>query len=339
MDRMAAESEHLLVLAAYPDDCQPIRVESLGGAGGFSGARFWRVEAARGTLCLRRWPREYPPREQLEFIQAVLLHVAREGFGLVPVPRETGAGRGFVSHRGYFWELSPWMPGVADFADHPTEGKLRAAMRALAELHLAAATFPLPQRGSRAPSPGIGERLVRLRRWLDGGLDELAAAMRTDTQHELGPLLREIVRLGRPSAGKVLATLERASRRTGLIQPCVRDVWCDHLLFDGEEVTGLVDFGSMQPDNVAADVARLLGSLAGDDADGWQSGLEAYQAERPLSNDERELVVAFDRSTVLMSGWNWAEWIYLQGRSFDDYKTIAARLNGILERLARLLSV
>ena len=174
---MAAQPDHLLVLAAYPDDCRPTQVEDLGAAGGFSGARFWRVQSACGTLCLRRWPREYPPRERLEFIQAVLWHINREGFALIPVPRATGAGRGFVTHRGHFWELSPWLPGVADFAANPSRARLQAAMQALAQLHVAAATFPLPQRGTEAPSPGIEQRLTKLRSWLDGGFNQLAAAI------------------------------------------------------------------------------------------------------------------------------------------------------------------
>ena len=107
--------EHLEVLAAYPDDHQPLDVEPLGSAGGFSGASFWRVRTASETLCLRRWPQEHPSTDRLEFIQAVLWHVTREGFAAVPLPRETRRHSGYVRHGGYLWELEPWMPGEADF--------------------------------------------------------------------------------------------------------------------------------------------------------------------------------------------------------------------------------
>ncbi len=139
---MAAEREHLDVLAAYPDDCRPKSIRALGSAGGFSGARFWRIEAPSGTLCLRRWPKEYPSTQRLEFIQAVLWHVVREGFTLAPLPRETRSRKGYVRHGGHLWELAPWMPGEADFHEAPTLDRLQAAMHSLAEFHLAAASFP-----------------------------------------------------------------------------------------------------------------------------------------------------------------------------------------------------
>ena len=64
-------------------------------------------------------------------------------------------------------------------------------------------------------------------------------------------------------------------------------------------MSGLIDFGGMRADTVAGDIARLLGSLVADDADGWQTGLAAYDRRRPLSPDERRLVTAFDHSGVL----------------------------------------
>jgi Ser/Thr protein kinase RdoA (MazF antagonist) len=108
------------------------------------------------------------------------------------------------------------------------------------------------------------------------------------------------------------------------------------VLFVGDEVSGIVDFGSMRPDNVATDVARLLGSLAGDDTQDWQSGLSAYQSVRPLSDDELSLVKAFDRSTVVLGGLQWLEWVYLDGRQFDNRAAVLERVDEFLRRLESL---
>src|SRR5688572_7113665 len=116
-------------------------IESLGAAGGFSGARFWRFPAPSGLLLLRRWPREHPAIERLQFIQAVLWHVHQEGFSLVPLPRENSRQGGYVTHAGHLWELTPWMPGRADFHDRPSLPRLQAAFRALARFHETAASF------------------------------------------------------------------------------------------------------------------------------------------------------------------------------------------------------
>ena len=333
---MTDEPDHLQVLSYYGDDCRPREIASLGSAGGFSGARFWRVSTDSGTLCLRRWPKESPTTEGLEFIQAVLWYVAREGFALVPLPLENRRFGGYVRHGGHLWELAPWMPGEADFCQRPSRGKLRAAMVALAEFHRAAATFPLPAE-SLSQSLGICDRLARLQRWMSGDLamprrghraGDLAGDGRAGAENP-GPL-------SRPQPGACLGLLARSARHEVELQPCIRDIWHDHVLYEGPRVSGLIDFGSMRPENVAADVARLLGSMAGDNEALWEAGLDAYQELRPLSPAEAELVRAFDRSTVLMAGLNWLDWVFRQGRQFEHPDAVLDRVDRIIPRLVVL---
>ena len=335
---MAAERTYQRVLAAYPADCQPRTVDFLAAAGGFSGAQFWRLLTPRGPLCLRRWPREHPSREQLEFIQAVLWHVHQEGFRLVPLPLETREHAGYVCEAGHFWELTPWLPGSADFRLSPSPGKLPAALATLAGFHRASASFPLPTRGPLA-SPGILDRAQRLRGWTAGKLDSLATAIRPADWPQLAPRARRLRELFSTAAEQVSDTLASAATLAVPMQPCIRDIWHDHVLFVGERVSGLVDFGALRAESVAADIARLLGSLCGDAAEDWQLGLAAYQEVRPLSTAETLLVSAFDRANVLLSGMNWLDRIYLQGRQFDDRAAVEARLDENIGRLEHLAEV
>ncbi len=95
------------------------------------------------------------------------------------------------------------------------------------------------------------------------------------------PELRTVVGSGwrwRYGAGTLASRAGAAELLAAPLQPCIRDVWHDHVLFVGDDVSGLVDFGAMQPDSVAADIARLLGSLAGDDRQAWTIGLAAYES-------------------------------------------------------------
>lgn len=332
---MAALSEIQQVLAAYGADCRPTRVEFLGSAGGFSGSRFWRLSSSRGSLCLRRWPREHPTLERLQFIQAVLWHTWQEGFQLIPVPLETSRHAGYVHHAGHFWELSPWMPGEASYKASPSRAKLEAALTALAGFHLAAAPFPLPD-SNLVPSPGILERADMVRRLRNGELGRLAQAVTSNTWPELEPKARRLLELFPIAADRAQTWLESGARQEVRLQPCLRDVWHDHVLFVGEQVSGLIDFGAMRPESVAADVARLLGSLAGDDQAAWQVGLDAYEETRSLSDAERLLVTAFDRSSVLLSGINWLTWIYYDTRQFADRKAVLQRVDENLARLEHL---
>ena len=108
------------------------------------------------------------------------------------------------------------------------------------------------------------------------------------------------------------------------------------MLFVDQQVSGIVDFGAVRPENVAADIARLLGSLAGDNANDWRRGLSAYQVVRQLSTDELTLVTAFDRSTVLMGGLQWLEWIYCQQRIFVNRGAVLSRIDEFLARMSSL---
>ncbi len=333
--RMSSQVEFAPVLAAYPADCQPGRVEPLGSAGGFSGANFWRITTARGTLCLRRWPADYPAVDQLQFIQAVLWHVNHEGFDRIPLPLEATNHAGYITHDGSFWELTPWMPGVADYHGAPSDARLVAAAVALAEFHLAAASFPLADIGPSV-SPGIVRREDHFRKLRSGGTRQMAAAIQDGSWPGLAARGRRLVQLFELSADRNAERIERATRLRVALQPCIRDIWHDHVLFTGDRVSGLIDFGSMKPDNVATDLARLLGSLVGDGTSAWELGLAAYESIRPLSDDERALVLAFDRTTVLMGGLQWLEWVYLESKAFPDRSTIEARLDQMIERAERL---
>ena len=208
---MSADNKIERVVRLYPDDCQPHEVEPLHGAGGFSGARLWRLETPRGPLCLRRWPPGHPNSERLEFIQAVLWHVDQEGFHAIPLPLETQHCHGYVLFDGHLWELTPWLPGAADYRQRPSRAKLENALAALAAFHRAAATFPLPETGPIA-SPGILERHARLEELLAGRIEAMRAEIRHSAWSELAERGHGLLELFTAAAPAVLAELKQAAQ-------------------------------------------------------------------------------------------------------------------------------
>src|SRR5258708_31355678 len=50
--------------------------------------------------------------------------------------------------------------------------------------------------------------------------------------------------------------------RKVLLHYCLGDVWSAHVLFTGDEVMGLIDYGGMPLDHPAQDLARLFGSMS-----------------------------------------------------------------------------
>jgi Ser/Thr protein kinase RdoA (MazF antagonist) len=313
-------------------------MESLGFAGGLSGAQFWRIGSQRGPLVLRRWPREHPTPDRLRFIHDVLAHAGANGIEFVPVPVTTRDGKSFIEHTEHLWELTPWLPGAADFHRAPSVEKLSAAMTALARFHVATADFrrtslatAAPQR--RAGAPSITRRLARLRDLANGGLRELSRAITTATWPELAPLAHELIAALPRAIPPAIARLEPIENALLPLQPCIRDIWHDHVLFTGERVTGLVDFGVVDIDSPTTDIARLLGSLAGNDAATWRTGLNRYSTLRPLSSQELLGVAALDASGTILAGCNWIRWIYIEGRQFEKRIQIVQRFQRILDRI------
>ena len=117
-------------------------------------------------------------------------------------------------------------------------------------------------------------------------------------------------------------------------QPCIRDIWHDHVLYVGEEVSGFVDFGALRMDHVAADISRLVGSLVGDDPHRRAAALAAYAATSPLTDADHQLIEAYDRSSTLLSAINWLQWVAVEGRRFENRAGVLSRLDQLLARLA-----
>lgn len=322
------------VLAPYGAAVRPLAAECLDGAGGFSGALFWKLTTPRGQLCLRRWPPDHPTPERLTWVHSVLRCAAANGFDRIPLPLATTAGKTWIRQENALWELTPWLPGRADFSDNPTRQRLQAAAAALAEFHVSVAEFDSPK---LAPSPGLGQRVQQLQRLLQQEIANLAAAIHSQPVAPLQDKATRLLELFPRVAEPMMRALTEAALLPVPLQPCIRDIWHDHVLFAGERVSGLVDFGALRSDCVAGDVARLFGSLIADDLPGWQHGLAGYQAVRPLNEAERQLVGVFDASGILLGGMNWLDWVYRQHREFADLTAIRQRLAGLLGRLERLV--
>lgn len=329
-------SEPVSVLAHYPSQYAPVEDAPEPISGGFSGAKVYRVESEAGRFALRRWPPGGLPPERLRGLHRLLRCIRDGGLEVVAVPVVSQGGSTLVHFHGADWQLEPWLPGTADYHAAPSDEKLAAALRTLARWHTAAARFE-PQgeeatwfASGVARSPAVRERLRRIQT-VHAGLPDLESTVRRSSDEDwialAGRVIDALQRFG-PRVERDLALL--AEQRYPL-QPCLRDVWHDHVLFTGDEVTGLIDPSACRTESVASDIARLAGSLVGNDMAGWNRALEAYEQVCPLSLEERALVPVLDRSGVLLSALAWIERRFLEGERLS--KRHCARAEGFLQRL------
>jgi homoserine kinase type II len=183
------------------------------------------------------------------------------------------------------------------------------------------------------PSPAVQARLLEIEVLLQDGFDVVKRALDRAPTDLVGISARRWLELARPMASQLVAPLRRAVGREVLLQPCLRDARPEHLLFRGDRVTGLIDFGAMAIDSVAADLARLLGDWVGPDRVERATALEAYTAIRPLEPFELTLIDAIAGSTALLGAGHWVRWHYLERRSFRDPSAVAHGIARGLERL------
>lgn len=316
------------------------RVEYLGGAGGFSGAQLWKVHSQQSAsgearpgcaedFCLRRWPLHHPDLDRLQWINLVLVHVVSNGCPEIAVPREANSGQRFIAQEGFLWEVAPWMPGKADFASDANEERLSNVANVLARFHLGSAQVNLDFRNS----PNAKSRYDALT-----SAGELIAVIEKTTKQSSTPcvnFLRELlIRLGVETANKLAAGLEPFVGEVFPVQPVIRDIWHDHILFTGNQVTGIVDFGAMQMDSVALDLARVLGSIVGDQPQRWNTALEVYSQTRPLQQREIEFAFALDQSASFLGSLNWLKWILIDQRSFEVDADVEKRISHLIGRLS-----
>jgi Ser/Thr protein kinase RdoA (MazF antagonist) len=200
--------------------------------------------------------------------------------------------------------------------------------RALAELHASWVQGP-PQAGV---CPAITRRLDRIRQWrilVRSGWQPAFEAMPDDPVHPWAERAWKCVRSHVEQLPRRLAAwLDRPLP----LQPCLCDVWHDHVLYEGDAVTALIDYGAVKPDHVAVDLARLLGSLVGDHDELRKAGLCAYARARPLSWEEEALVSDLDHSGLLVGLASWLEWLYRGKRPFEDRQAVAGRLAELVLR-------
>jgi Ser/Thr protein kinase RdoA (MazF antagonist) len=120
------------------------------------------------------------------------------------------------------------------------------------------------------------------------------------------------------------------------LQPCLRDARPEHFLFEGDRLSGLVDFGAMGVDCVAGDLARLMTEWLDGDSEARAEALNAYERVHTLETAEAGLIEAFEKSSALLIGEHWIRWHYLEDRRFDDPRAVPQGIARGLERLERL---
>jgi Ser/Thr protein kinase RdoA (MazF antagonist) len=295
--------------------------------GGLSGARAWAVDHDGHRFVLKSFATS-AGREHAAWVHAFMRLVRAAGVLQVPMIVAAPDGETLQADEGgSLWELLQWMPGNA--TTKPSGRQAAAAADVLARAHRAAGAWPAcPRRVGH--SPGVLHRVARARALL-----ARPWATRLDATYR-GPLREQFERaiaiFAAVGGGQAVARVAEWESRAVVMQPVLRDIWSDHVLFVGEQVAGVIDWHAAGIDTPATDVARLVAGWAVDQ-ETMRAFLDSYSAIRPLSGDEVSLV-PFLRDTGILFGLdNWFRWIVEESRLFADIKKAEARVDFLLSAL------
>ncbi|RMF43333.1 MAG: aminoglycoside phosphotransferase family protein [Planctomycetota bacterium] len=302
---------------------------------GLSQSRVVRCHSPSGPLCLRGWPATVS-RKHLDFIFEAI-NVARQA-GIETVPRyiHPQAISGWVEADNRLWELTEWKLGTADFSAQPTSSRLAAATSCLGNLHRIWRHW----RSGTASSPGVVRRLQIVNRLLNTNLtrrwlDSVHTGLFANRASELEFMARRTIRAFEAHGTAVRQSLAALLAVPVPVHPVLRDVHVEHVLFAGDQVSGIIDFGALAIDEPVVDLVRLLASCRPDRRD-WLAAIAAYEQASGVVVDQRRLAV-LDQASCLLSAVQWAEWLLFQGLQFDTpLGRLIDRWKKLVERLEEL---
>lgn len=284
------ERVHEPILAQYGDTFENLNWVPV--AGGFSGARVWRGDDPDGIprYALKHWPFEVKI-ERLSQIHEWMSDASHLPF--VPQVLSTVDGDKSTRHGGRLWDATNWLQGQSRLPANRKE--VESACETVAKLHMAWVRY-----AETSISPGVQRRLDVLTHWLVKPSVSFAPL-----QSDMLTLIGEGVKVVNQNAAAALEALLPWAEVTQKIQPCIRDLRGEHVLFEGQRVTAIVDYGAMGRDSPAFDLARLLGDLVGEDQELFALGLKKYrECQRALDFSDR-FVRLLDRVGVVCSILGW----------------------------------
>ncbi len=280
---------------------RPYSMAILGGSSGFSGSSFARVADSRGHVwCLRRWPDGYD-EQQLRFIHQALRHSRAYGFWGVPALAHTRRGDTALRYNDSLFDAQAWIagkpPGALPAWDGPvpnracalTPTQLDSLAAALAAFHRSVARL---QPYAEAQCLPLAQRLTELHAESRTRQQHLAACIerhaQAGTDATLAARWLKLMPEALALATEVLQAYPAGAFSTATL--CHGDLWAPHVLFDGNNLSGLVDFESLCFSSAAAELAQAILHFGG-----WQirdSFVRTYEQHTTLRVEDKAVLPA-----------------------------------------------
>jgi homoserine kinase type II len=247
-----------------------------GAAGGIENTNYF-VDTDQGQYVLTLFERL--SFEQLPFYLHLMRHLAAHG---IPVPDPAADGKGNILHqlKGKPASVVSKLRGHSELA--PTAEHCAGVGEALARMHLAGLDYPRRQ-------PNL--------RGLDWWNETVPVVQPYITPEQSSLILSELAYQNHVAASSACRSLPH-----GVVHA---DLFRDNVMFEDGKLTGFFDFYFAGCDSFLFDIAVCLNDWCIDLATGAKDEersaafMAAYQAVRPLTAQERQLLPAMQRAGAL----------------------------------------
>ncbi|EJL86240.1 homoserine kinase, Neisseria type [Polaromonas sp. CF318] len=247
-----------------------------GAAGGIENTNYF-VDTDQGQYVLTLFERL--SFEQLPFYLHLMRHLAAHG---IPVPDPAGDTKGNILHelKGKPASVVSKLRGHSELA--PTAAHCTGVGEALARMHLAGLDYPRRQ-------PNL--------RGLEWWNETVPVVLPHLTPEQSSLILGELAYQNHVAASSACRSLPQ-----GVVHA---DLFRDNVMFEDGKLTGFFDFYFAGCDTFLFDIAVCLNDWCIDLATGAKDDersaafLAAYQAVRPLTAQERQLLPAMQRAGAL----------------------------------------
>ena len=247
-----------------------------GAAGGIENTNYF-VDTDQGEYVLTLFERL--TFEQLPFYLHLMQHLAAHG---IPVPDPAGDRKGNILHqlKGKPASVVSKLRGHSELA--PTAEHCASVGEALARMHLAGLDYPRRQ-------PNL--------RGLEWWNETVPVVLPHLTPEQSSLILGELAYQNHVAASSACRSLPQ-----GVVHA---DLFRDNVMFEDGKLTGFFDFYFAGCDTFLFDIAVCLNDWCIDLATGAKDDersaafLAAYQAVRPLTAQERQLLPAMQRAGAL----------------------------------------
>lgn len=195
----------------------------------------------------------------------LLTYLKQQGIPVAaPLPDQTGQCIHAIKNKPA--QFAPRLKGQHPL--QPTLAQVSQMASTLARLHVTLLNYPLHRDNNHGQA------------WWQASKDELIGQLQADEQALLQQVFEQFEQIQQ----------QYPARPSGLIHG---DLFRDNSLFNGDELTGVLDFSELSVDELLLDIAICLNDFCSDwpqvtlDQAKAQAFIAAYHQYRPLTSDER----------------------------------------------------